>query len=63
MSKKAYNRIREGLEEAIAWSRGEIALRVTDHSTGVPITTVRHRGAPAEVGDRNAPQTKEAQKR
>jgi len=56
MSKIAFDHIREGLEEALAWSRGEIALPVTDYSSGVPITTVRHRGAPAKIGDRHAPQ-------
>jgi hypothetical protein len=63
MSREAYNRIREGLDEALAWSRNEIALPVTDYSAGVPITTVRHRGAPAKTADRDAPQAEEAQKR
>lgn len=57
MSKDAYSRIREGLEEALAWSRGEIALPVTEYLTVVPIMTVRHRGAPARIGDLHAPQT------
>lgn len=61
MSKLVYERIREGLIEALAWTRGEIALPVTDYSTGVPITTVRHRGAPALIGDQHAPQTKAAE--
>jgi hypothetical protein len=63
MSKEAFDRIREGLEEAHAWCRGEIALPITDFSSGKPITTVRHRGAPDEIGDRHAPQTEEAQER
>lgn len=61
MSKAAYERLKEGLQEALAWSRGEIALPVTDYSTGALITTVRHQGAPVKIGDRHAPQTEAPQ--
>ena len=63
MLKEVYSRIREGLEEALAWSPGEIALPVTDYSTGSPITTVRDRGAPVKIGDQHASQAEEAEKR
>jgi hypothetical protein len=58
MTAETFSRIRDGLADALSWVRGEIALPVTEFSSGTPITTVRHRGAPAKIGDRHAPQKK-----
>lgn len=53
MTKLAFDSIAEGLQEALAVARGEVEPYAVH-----PITAGRHRGAPARIGDGNAPQAK-----